>query len=94
MHKPVWLLYAIMSKQNFPQQKKEQQNKWFANPRIEDFGNPKLYGGWKDETLNCALRTAGMFAHRANLEMRIFTLFDLQGGLLLDGYLFGEEFVP
>ena len=61
------------------------------NPRIADFGNPKLYGGWKDETLNMALRTAGQFAHRANLEVRVFTLFDLQGGLLLDDFLFGVE---
>ena len=52
-------------------------------------GNPKLYGGWVDESLNMVLRTVARFAHRVTFEVRVFTLFGLQGGLGLNELLFG-----
>ena len=57
--------------------------------RIKENGNPKVYGGWLDESLNMVLRSVGRFAHRANLEIRIFIVFDLQGRLGLRPELFG-----
>ena len=54
-------------------------------------GNPRLYGGWVDESLNKTLRTAAQHAHRINLECRVFELFDIQGGLDLGCEIFGVE---
>ena len=54
-------------------------------------GNPRLYGGWLNETLNMMLRTVGRFAHRNRLEIRVFTLFDLQGRLGLTEEFFGAD---
>ena len=59
--------------------------------RIWFNGNPKLYGGWVDESLNMVLRTVARFAHRNTFEVRVFTLFDLQGGLGLNALIFGVE---
>ena len=59
--------------------------------RISFNGNPKLYSGWVDETLNMVLRTCARFAHRATFEVRVFTLFDLQGGMGLNELIFGVE---
>ena len=54
-------------------------------------GNPRLYGGWIDESLNKTLRTAAQRAHRINMECRVFQLFDIQGGLDIGGEIFGAE---
>ena len=37
------------------------------------------------------LRTVARFAHRLNLEVRVFTMFDLQGRLGLTSAFFGAE---
>eukprot|EP00959_Pyramimonas_sp_CCMP1952_P403673 8458975-Pyramimonas_sp.AAC.1 len=47
-------------------------------------GSPKLYTTFTDEGLNVCLRSLAQFAHRASLEIRIFTMFDIQGRLGLN----------
>lgn len=59
--------------------------------RIPVNGKPRLYGGWLGETLNMMLRSCGTYAHRLTLEVRVFTLFDLQGRLGLTKEVFGAE---
>lgn len=58
--------------------------------RAHTCGNPALTATWLDETLNMTLRNCASFAHRARMEERIFTLFNLQGRLGVSQYLFGS----
>ena len=59
--------------------------------RISFFGNPVLYSGFTDESLNLVLRTCARFAHRRSLEIRVFTLFNMLGCMGLRCELFGIE---
>jgi hypothetical protein len=59
--------------------------------RSRRMGNPRYYSCFVDESLNMILRTVAQFAHRATLEVRVFTMFHLRGSLRLGKYLFSPN---
>jgi len=58
--------------------------------RIAEHGNPRFYSCFTDETLNVLLRTCAAYAHRANLEYRVLTMFNMQGVFRMSEFLFGS----
>ncbi len=62
-----------------------------ATHRVTTQGNVRAYSTFLDESLNAVLRTVSIFAHRANQAMRIFQLFNLQGAMGLQKFVFGAS---
>ena len=60
-----------------------------ASHRISFQGNCKYYSCFIDEGLNMVLRTCAQRAHRRHHAVRIFQLFELQGRLGLNSFLWG-----
>ena len=57
---------------------------------MQRYGNPVTYSTFLDESLNNSLRAVCVFAHRSQMERRIFQLFNLQGVLEVSPFLYGS----
>jgi len=49
--------------------------------RVDVHGSPRAYNCFVDEGLNAMLRSLAVFAHRNRFEMRVFSMWDIQGAL-------------
>ena len=56
------------------------------------FGNPTFYSCWLDESLNRTLRDVCARVHRSHMEVRVFSLFAIQGHMQINKWLFGGAF--